>query len=102
MATHKVLFKGDSEIDQLFQIFRILGTPNERSWPGVSKLPDYKTTFPNWARQDLAAHCPQLNPEGIDLLAKLMIYKPDERLTALQAIKHPFFRNVEIVVPPFM
>jgi serine/threonine protein kinase len=102
MATHKVLFKGDSEIDQLFQIFRILGTPTERTWPGVSEMPDYKTTFPNWTRQDLALHCPQLNADGLDLLSKLMIYKPDERLTARQALSHPFFRNVEIVEPPFM
>ena len=38
----KVLFKGDSEIDQLFQIFRILGTPDEKVWNGVSQLSDYK------------------------------------------------------------
>ena len=102
MATHKVLFKGDSEIDQLFQIFRILGTPNERTWPGVSQLPDYKTTFPNWTRQDLAIFNPQLDADGLDLLSKLMIYKPDERLTARAALLHPFFRNVEIVRPPYM
>ena len=41
------LYPGDSEIDELFKIFRTLGTPNEELWPGVSKLPDYKPTFPN-------------------------------------------------------
>ena len=30
---------GDSEIDELFRIFRTLGTPSEVVWPGVSKLP---------------------------------------------------------------
>jgi serine/threonine protein kinase len=102
MANNVVLFKGDSEIDQLFQIFRILGTPNERIWPGVSQLPDYKTTFPQWAPQNLAQFNPQLDREGLDLLQKLLAYKPDERLTAKTALMHPFFRNVEIVKPPYI
>ena len=102
MATHKVLFKGDSEIDQLFQIFRILGTPNERVWPGVARLPDYKSTFPNWAPQNLALYNRQLDGDGLDLLAKMLVYKPDERITAKMALMHPFFHNVEIVKPPFM
>ncbi len=101
MATHKVLFKGDSEIDQLFQIFRILGTPDDTLWPGVSKLPDYKANFPKWARQDLISFNPQLNEDGLDLLVKLLIYKPEDRITARIALSHPFFENVHYVKPPY-
>ena len=36
------------EIDELFKIFRTLGTPTEATWPGVSELPDYKDSFPKW------------------------------------------------------
>lgn len=102
MATHKVLFRGDSEIDQLFQIFRILGTPEEESWPGVSRLPDYKSTFPKWRPQRLSTFNPQLNEEGLDLLAKMLIYKPENRLTAKTALTHPFFQDVQIVRPQFL
>ena len=42
MFKRKPLFQGDSEIDQLLKIFKILGTPSEDSWPGVTSLPDYK------------------------------------------------------------
>jgi len=42
MANKRPLFQGDSEIDQLFRIFRVLKTPTEDLWPGVSSLPDYK------------------------------------------------------------
>lgn len=42
MAMGRPLFPGDSEIDQLFRIFRYMGTPDENIWPGVSQLPDYK------------------------------------------------------------
>lgn len=80
------LFPGDSEIDQIFKIFRsvglnpcdqswahplgfrILGTPSEDNWPGVSQLPDYKPTFPHWSAQDLGDQVPMLDEEGLDLL----------------------------------
>ena len=48
MAQKKPLFMGDSEIDQIFKIFKILGTPNENNWPEALKLSDFKATFPKW------------------------------------------------------
>jgi hypothetical protein len=47
---------------------RILGTPNEEVWPGVSGLPDYKPTFPQWSRQDIARVVPTLDDQAIDML----------------------------------
>jgi hypothetical protein len=47
---------------------RILGTPSEESWPGVSSLPDYKPTFPQWSRQDLARIVNTLGEDGLDML----------------------------------
>lgn len=44
----KPLFAGDSEIDQLYRIFRVMGTPTEILWPGVTQLPDYRLSFPKW------------------------------------------------------
>ena len=35
------LFPGDSEYQQLLHIFKLLGTPNEDTWPGVTKLRDW-------------------------------------------------------------
>lgn len=49
----KPLFAGDSEIDQLYKIFQVMGTPNEQSWPGVSNLPQFGSRFPNWKTQML-------------------------------------------------
>lgn len=49
----KPLFAGDSEIDQLYRIFRIMGTPNEKNWPGVTQLPDFRSIFPRWEPQNL-------------------------------------------------
>lgn len=66
--TKTPLFPGDSEIDQLFRIFRILGTPDETTWPGVSQFSDYKSTFPKWRQQDLVQVLPALSEEACDLL----------------------------------
>ncbi|KAG8057960.1 hypothetical protein GUJ93_ZPchr0002g24510 [Zizania palustris] len=69
MVNQKPLFPGDSEIDELFKIFRITGTPNEETWPGVASLPDYKTSFPKWPSVDLATVVSTLEPLGLDLLS---------------------------------
>lgn len=66
--TRRALFPGDSEIDQLFRIFRTLGTPDETIWPGVTSLPDYKPSFPKWAQQDLSKVVPLLDEDGRELL----------------------------------
>ncbi|KAJ7885979.1 Pkinase-domain-containing protein [Mycena leptocephala] len=94
MAMHgQPLFPGDSEIDQIFKIFRILGTPNEVSWPGVEGLSDYKTTFPQWSSQELARVVPVLDKDGIDLLQATLTYNPAKRISAKRALIHPYFTD---------
>ncbi|KAG6841179.1 Cyclin-dependent kinase catalytic subunit [Blastosporella zonata] len=87
------LFPGDSEIDQIFKIFRILGTPTEQIWQGVSSLPDYKPTFPQWSRQDLARIVPTLDETGLDILEKTLIYNSADRISAKKALAHPYFTD---------
>lgn len=66
-VNRKVLFAGDSEIDQLFRIFRTLGTPDNNTWPGVTNLPDYKPMFPRWPPQEISVLCPTLDEDGQEL-----------------------------------
>ena len=86
MVTKKPLFHGDSEIDQLFRIFRwvhllfkiyarmslpicrILGTPTNAIWPGVQELPDFKPNFPQWIGKPLTQVIPKLGEQGCDAL----------------------------------
>ncbi|XP_078260406.1 cyclin-dependent kinase 2-like isoform X4 [Rhinoraja longicauda] len=98
-VTRKPLFPGDSEIDQLFRIFRTLGTPNESVWPGVTQLPDYKANFPRWSRQDFSKILPNLDIDGKDLLMQMLQYDPNKRISAKVAISHRFFRDVTIQLP---
>ncbi|KAF9208412.1 Cyclin-dependent kinase catalytic subunit [Haplosporangium sp. Z 27] len=82
MITRKPLFPGDSEIDELFKIFRLRGTPNEEIWPGVSAHKDWKQEFPQWSRKPLESVLPQLDKDGIDLLSQMMEYDPARRISA--------------------
>ena len=59
---------GESEIDMIFKIFQLLGTPDEMTWPGVNALPDFSGAFPKWPRQMLTKKCPALDSPGLDLL----------------------------------
>ncbi|KAJ3261780.1 Cyclin-dependent kinase 2 [Boothiomyces macroporosus] len=73
MVMKAPLFPGDSEIDQLFRIFRILGTPNEEVWPGSTQLPDFKETFPHWSAKPFSTVFPKLCDEGRDLMTVTLI-----------------------------
>jgi len=95
MATRKPLFQGDSEIDQLFRMFRILRTPTEEIWPGVTSLPDYKNTFPCWSINQLSSQLKNLNEDGMDLLQKMLIYDPVHRITAKEILNHRYFDGLQ-------
>jgi hypothetical protein len=62
-------------------IYRILGTPDEDNWPGVTSLPDYKTTFPQWAGVPLPSHIRGLDADGLELLTSMLIYDPAHRMS---------------------
>jgi len=62
------LFPGSDVDDQLKRIFKLLGTPNEETWPGLTQLPDFKpfpVYHPSMSFQQVVG---KLNPKGRDLL----------------------------------
>ena len=93
MCTRKPLFPGDSEIDEIFKIFRVLGTPDENTWLGVTSFPDFKTSFPRWSRNISKPLVAELDPDGLDLLDAMLVYDPAGRISAKQACSHPYFEN---------
>ena len=71
-----------------FKIFGVLGTPNKQTWPDVVNLPYYKTTFPHFEPKRLEDYFPRLDANGINLLASMLTYDPNKRITAKQALLH--------------
>jgi len=90
MVNKKPFFNGDCEIDQLHKIFQIMGTPNETTWPGVTALPEYKTTFPSWKAQNLSNFV-KGDVLISDLLSLLLVYEPSKRISAKKALEHAYF-----------
>ncbi|GKC92276.1 cell division control protein 2 homolog A-like protein isoform X1 [Tanacetum coccineum] len=71
-----------------------MGTPEEDTWPGVTSLPDYKSTFPKYSAQDLATVVPTLDQAGLDLLTKMLYLDPIKRISAEAALEHEYFKDV--------
>lgn len=94
MYTGRPLFPGTTNDDQLVRIFRIMGTPSERTWPGISQLPEYKQNFQNYATQDLRQILPQIDQAGIDLLQRMLQLQPENRISAADALRHPWFNDI--------
>jgi len=88
------LFPGVDVDDQLNRIFKLLGTPTDDTWPGVSTLPDYKP-FP-WYHPttSFASVVPKLNSKGRDLLQKLLVCYPNHRISAEEAMAHSYFLDL--------
>ncbi|VDN01300.1 unnamed protein product [Thelazia callipaeda] len=96
MATKTPLFQGDSEIDQIFRIFRIMSTPTEKSWPGVRDLPDFNMTFPQWKDDGLRELLKgRMDSEGLEVLRSMLSYDPALRISAKELLKHPYFDDVD-------
>jgi cyclin-dependent kinase 2 len=100
MSTTEALFCGDSEIDQLFNIFKRLGTPDQDSWPSIHKLPDYNDAFPKFRKQNLHSLVPGMSEDGLDLLKKMLIYMPIWRITAKNALSHQYLRDIPLRLQP--
>lgn len=75
----------------ILTIHRLLGTPDENTWPGVTSFPDFKATFPKWRREQTSKLVPTLDEAGLDLLDALLEYDPSRRMSAKQACLHDYF-----------
>ncbi|KAJ3447928.1 cyclin-dependent kinase 11a-related [Anaeramoeba flamelloides] len=95
------LFPGNGELDQLDKIFRLLGTANEKIWPGFNDLPMVKkVNFKPYLYNNLKQPFQYLSTNGFDLLNGLLTYDPKKRFTAEEALEHPYFKEKPLPKQP--
>ncbi|XP_066462877.1 cyclin-dependent kinase 11B-like isoform X3 [Eleutherodactylus coqui] len=102
--TQKPLFPGKSEIDQINKVFKDLGTPSEKIWPGYNELPAVKKmTFSEYPYNNLRKRFGALlSDQGFDLMNKFLTYCPAKRITAEDGLKHDYFSESPLPIDPSM
>ena len=85
----KPMFPGDSEIDQLYKMFQLLGTPTEKMWNGVSSTKNYHTEFPYWEEKKIVLK----DKECEAFVNDILVYDPVKRPSARTLLKHKYFRS---------
>jgi len=92
------LFPGSDVDDQLKRIFKLLGTPGEDVWPGMSQLPEFKQ-FPLYhPSMTFSQVIPKLPNRGRDLLQHLLICNPTDRMSADESMLHHYFHDLSPAV----
>ncbi|VDM34647.1 unnamed protein product [Hydatigera taeniaeformis] len=106
MFTGNVLFQGDSEIDQLFRIFRRfgmmsfhslspLGTPTTEEWPDINEMPDYNEEFPRFPPQLFVQR--EITKDFKALIMEMLKLNPQDRAEAHELRHASFLRGAKIV-----
>ncbi|XP_028849427.1 mitogen-activated protein kinase 14A isoform X1 [Denticeps clupeoides] len=93
LLTGKTLFPGTDHINQLQQIMRLTGTPPASL---ISRMPshearNYINSLPFMPKRNFADVFIGANPLAVDLLEKMLVLDTDKRITAPDALAHPYF-----------
>uniref|UniRef100_A0A6Q2X769 cyclin-dependent kinase n=1 Tax=Esox lucius TaxID=8010 RepID=A0A6Q2X769_ESOLU len=79
-------FPGEADIfEQLQKIWAVLGIPTEETWPGVNELPNFRP-----GENELS----QLPYKTEDLAQKMLTTVPRHRISAQDAMQHPYFNTL--------
>lgn len=89
------LFAGQSDIQQITLMCRLLGTPTEKDWSGHKQLPTYMS-LEQLPANPLNHIFPAAAPDAIDLLQKLLTFDPTKRIIARDSLHHNYFRLAPI------
>ncbi|KAJ3208439.1 Mitogen-activated protein kinase [Entophlyctis luteolus] len=88
----KVLFKGADYIDQLQKVFEIIGTPPDSALTPLctSRVLKHLRSWPQFQKADLSRLFPKASNAALNFFSRLLEFGPADRITAEQALKHPF------------
>lgn len=88
LVTGQPIFKGENETTQLDEIYKILGNPKENNWFTSNRKK------PQVARSTSLDAVVSTEPLLQDLINRLLVLNPLDRLGAWQCLNHKYFKTV--------
>lgn len=96
---HSPLLPGTTELQQLTLISQLIGPPTPQIWPALTALPHYRTFAPHASAVSqkmtpldmLRCKFAKSTTNTVELLAAMLSYDPDQRITVQEALKHRYF-----------
>ncbi|GMH41826.1 hypothetical protein BSKO_09736 [Bryopsis sp. KO-2023] len=93
IISRKPLFPGICEVDQLMKIFAGRGTPNHSNWEGIENLKNWHE-YPRWNPAPMQSLLGDVDLELLNLVEKMLIVNPKMRISAREALRHPYFNEM--------
>ena len=87
----QIVFNGKDDVEILKNIFDLLGTPNDNNWPDTIQLSDFRI-FKGTPQFSIQKKFGKFCDECRDLIEKMIVLNPNNRLTAEEALNHPYFK----------
>eukprot|EP01125_Pyxidicula_operculata_P007410 TRINITY_DN251_c1_g2_i1.p1 TRINITY_DN251_c1_g2~~TRINITY_DN251_c1_g2_i1.p1 ORF type:complete len:840 (+),score=194.96 TRINITY_DN251_c1_g2_i1:24-2543(+) len=101
LLDRKALFPGESEMEQLELIFKLMGTPTESVWPDMKYLPWYRLYHPKQIHSSNFKNKFKNFPDSAtNLLSQLLTLDPKRRISAKQALESDFFTTLPLPSQP--
>ena len=96
------LFPGNNDIDQLYRVFQIMGSPNLQSWPDVKELPDYeKVSFPDMSPLDPRLLLPHAHEDDLSYIWSHFLHlNPKRRSSASDALQTDYWHKLPVPATP--
>ncbi|KAK7930776.1 hypothetical protein WMY93_007171 [Mugilogobius chulae] len=92
LYTLRPLFPGSSEVDTIFKICQVLGTPKKNDWPeGYLLANAMNFRWPQCVPSSLKTLIPNASPDAIHLMTDLLQWDPKRRPASAQALRYSYF-----------
>ncbi|KAJ1405979.1 Serine/threonine-protein kinase, active site [Sesbania bispinosa] len=96
IMTREPLFPGKDYVHQLRLITELIGSPDDASLGFLrsDNARRYIRQFQQYRKQKFSARFPNMMPEALDLLEKMLIFDPNKRITVDEALCHPYLSSL--------